>query len=259
MEEYLEFAINIANYAGEIMKKYFFDNNLFIEYKSDYTPVTIADKQINDYLITEVNKKYPSHTVLGEEKSKVTDSKYAWVCDPIDGTSMFTRHIPVSVFSLALVYDGEPILGVIYDPFLNEMYTAIKGHGAFCNGQRISVNDKEYGSLGCTIDYCMWNRAKYDTLQIIKDIRNEVKTCQIGSVAHACMLVASGKISGEIFPGTAHGNCDLAASKIIVEEAGGLVTDFHGHEQRYDQDIDGAIATNKKVHPKLLAKVKRNI
>ena len=255
MNEYLDFAIDIANYAGRVMKKYFFDDNLDIEYKSDNTPVTLADKTINSYLIEKVKEKYPTHGVCGEEEKYNEDREYLWVCDPLDGTSMFTRHIPVSVFSLALVIDGNPVVGVVYDPYLDEMYTAIKGQGAFCNNKRISVDNKKYGDIGCTIDLCMWNGSKYDTLEVLKQIRKEVKLSQIGSVARACMAVASGKISGEIFPGTSHCNCDIAASKLIVEEAGGMVTDFHGNNQRYDVDIDGAILTNGKIHDTVLKKV----
>jgi fructose-1,6-bisphosphatase/inositol monophosphatase family enzyme len=170
---------------------------------------------------------------------------------------MFTRHLPVSVFSLALVVDGEPMVGVVYDPFLDEMYTAIKGQGAYCNDKKISVNNKKMGELGCSVDYCMWGSAKYDTLEIIKEIRNVVKTGSTGSVAHGCMLVATGRVSGEIFPGTSHGECDIAASKLIVEEAGGVTSNFHGENQRYDEDIDGFIAANKEVYDELILKMRR--
>lgn len=251
MEEYLSFAKEIAYYAGDIIKKYFY-KEMDIEYKEDKTPVTIADKLINNYLIEKVKESYPMHSVDGEEAKLKNKSKYVWVCDPIDGTSMFTRHIPVAVFSLALVYDGSPIVAAVYDPFLDEMYTAIKDKGARCNNKPIHVNNKKYGSLGSSIDYCMWNGAKYDILEILKEIRKDFKTSCLGSVAHASMLVANGRISGEIFPGTKHANCDLAASALIVEEAGGIVTNFKGEKQRYDTDLDGAVITNGVIHKKLI-------
>ena len=251
-EEYLEFAKDIAKYAGKIMKDYFYNKNINIIFKNDKTPVTEADKMINNYLIDKVKEKYSNHSVDGEEEKYLINSKYVWVCDPIDGTSMFTYHIPVSVFSLALVFDGQPIIGVVYDPFLDEMYTAIKGNGAYCNDKKISVNNKKFGELGCAIDYCTWYSAKYDTLKIAEEIRKDVHISQIGTVAHGCMMVATGRISGEIFPGIDHGHCDMAASKLIVEEAGGKVTNFHNQEQRYDRDIDGAIITNGVIHEDLI-------
>jgi fructose-1,6-bisphosphatase/inositol monophosphatase family enzyme len=126
MEEYLEFAKRIAYHAGEVIKDYFYKDQQ-IEFKEDRTPVTVADKMINAYLIEEVKKEYPTFKVIGEELSLNNDSDYAWVCDPIDGTSMFTRYLPVSVLSLALVHDGDVIVGIVYDAVLHEMYTAIKG------------------------------------------------------------------------------------------------------------------------------------
>ena len=97
---------------------------------------------------------------------------------------------------------------------------------------------------------------KYDTLELIKDIRHNVKTSSMGSVAHACMLLASGVINGVIFPGTQHAECDTAASKLIVEEAGGITCNFKGNNQRYDEDLDGFIATNKEMHEELMNKIK---
>ena len=256
MEEYLDFAKKIAKFAGNVMNEYFHKEK-GVEFKEDKTPVTLVDKTINDHLIEEVKKNYPTHSVEGEENSYKNNSSYVWVCDPLDGTNMFTRGVPVSVFSLALVVDGEPMVGVVYDPFLDEMYTAIKGHGAFCNDKPIKVNNLKLGDLGCSVDYSMWDKAKYDTLEIVKEIRSLCRTCSTGSVAHACMLVAKGSISAQIFPGTTHGHCDIAASKLIVEEAGGKTSSFLGEEQRYDKDIDGMIATNGVMHDDLIMRLRR--
>ena len=139
MEEYLEFAKQIAMKAGQIMLKYFKDDN-GANYKFDQTIVTKADIEINHYLIQQVKETYPTHTVDGEEE-QFGKSKYVWVCDPVDGTAMYARHIPVAVFSLALVIDGVPNVGVVYDPFTDNLYTAIKGKGALKNGMKIQVND----------------------------------------------------------------------------------------------------------------------
>ena len=101
LEVYLDFAKDIAKYAGEVMMKYFTQNN-GASYKGDKTIVTLADTEINSYLIKQVKEKYPSHSVDGEEE-QFGKSDYVWVCDPVDGTAMYARHIPVAVFSLALV------------------------------------------------------------------------------------------------------------------------------------------------------------
>ena len=120
MNEYLEFAQKIALEAGNIMKKYFSKKDIS-SYKGDKTIVTLADKEINALLIKRVKEKFPEHSVDGEEE-QFGRSKYVWVCDPIDGTAMYARDIPVAVFSLALVIDGVSTVGVIYDPFTENLY-----------------------------------------------------------------------------------------------------------------------------------------
>ena len=139
MKEYLEFAKEIAKEARSIIKKYFNEDNNS-NYKGDKTIVTKADIEINDLLIEKVKEKYPEHSVDGEE-NQFGKSKYVWVCDPIDGTAMYARHIPTAVFSLALVVDGVSTVGVVYDVFTDSLYTAIKGEGAYCNSKKISVSN----------------------------------------------------------------------------------------------------------------------
>lgn len=258
MQEYLDFAIEIAKYAGNKIKDNFSSINN-ISYKKDRTPVTEVDKNINHYLIKKVNEKYPDHSVVGEEEVSSNISNYVWVCDPIDGTGMFTNSIPVCVFSLALVKDGKVQVGVVYDPFLEKMYTAIRGMGAYCNGEKIHVNDKHVGDLGYRVNYEMWNNAKFDTMMIVHDMLSKVRISNIGSVARSCVAIASGDFSCDLFPGTDHGNCDIAASSLIVEEAGGKVTDFYGNTQRYDQTINGAIISNGISHDEIIEFVKKYI
>ena len=256
MEEYLTFAKSIAYKAGEIMLKYF-KEDANIEFKDDETIVTVADKMINDYLIEKVKETYPDHAVDGEEKSHGT-SKYVWVCDPIDGTAMYSKHVPVAVFSLALVIDGVPELGVVYDPFTDSLYEATKGGGAFKNGEPIHVNNMKIGDIGCYGNYDLWVNIdkEYDISKPVGELQKEVTLSKIGSTIRAAMCVASGDFAFQIFPGHIHKNCDVAASKIIVEEAGGKVTDFDGNEQRYDQSINGALITNGVVHDTILNKLK---
>lgn len=256
MEEYLEFAIEIAKVAGKEMLDHYNVNEEY-DYKEDKTVVTESDRFINHYLIEKVKEKYPTHSVMGEEESFLQDSNYVWVCDPIDGTGMFIERIPVAVFSLALVIDGTPKVGVVYDPFFDKMYTAIEGQGAYCNEERIHVNDKKLYEEGYRMNIEMWNKAEYDTLSMARDFLDKAALSQIGSVARSCMAVARGDFSCDIFPGTKHSNCDIAASCLIVKEAGGTVTNIYGEDQRYDQDIKGAIISNGVSHEEVLSVVKR--
>lgn len=254
MEEYLEFAKKIAIQAGKIMMKYFKEDN-GANYKQDNTIVTKADTEINQYLIKQVKEKYPTHSVDGEEE-QFGKSNYIWVCDPVDGTAMYARHIPVAVFSLALVISGVPYVGVVYDPFTENLYTAIKGKGAFKNDEKIHVNDISLEDIRSVSNFDIWPEAEYDIIETIKKLGKKTYFVGIGSVIRACMCVANGEFNVAIFPGTKHKNCDIAAAKIIVEEAGGRVTNLFGNEQRYDKDIKGAVISNGKVHDEVVDMLK---
>ncbi len=257
MEEYLEFAKDIAYQAGKIMLKYFNQNN-GASYKGDKTIVTLADKEINSYLIKKVKEHYPEHSVDGEEE-QFGKSNFVWVCDPVDGTAMYARHIPVAVFSLALVINGVPNVGVVYDPFTDSLYTAIKGKGAYKNNEKISVNDYTLDDMKTVCHYDLWPNADYNISKVLQELERKSYFIGIGSVIRACMCIASGDFTLAIFPGTKHKNCDIAAVKVIVEEAGGKVTDLFGNEQRYDQSIKGALISNGIVHDEVIEIIKKYI
>lgn len=257
-QEYLNFAKDIALYAGKEMMNYY-QKDIALNYKEDRTPVTEVDKKINHYLIEQVSSKYPDHSVLGEEEKFIKESDYVWVCDPIDGTGMYVNHVPVFVFSLALVYNGEPIVGVVYNPSEDKMYTAIKNEGAYCNDVKIHVNNKKLGDLGYKTNVEIFNNDIIDEVSLIKELKSTSKFSSIGSVARSSMAIAEGAFSCDIFPGTKHGNCDIAASYLIVTEAGGKVTDLYGEKQRYDKAIKGAIISNGISHEEILKIVKKYV
>lgn len=133
------FAISIAKEAGEIIRKNF-TLGMKKEWKEDQSPVTETDYRINTILIEQVQKEFPDYGVLGEEESYNEKAVNLWVCDPVDGTVPFSHGIPICTFSLALVKNGEPVLGVVYEPFMDQMYCAEKSKGAFLNGEKISVS-----------------------------------------------------------------------------------------------------------------------
>ena len=252
--EFLEFAKEIAEYAGNVMLKYI-DKDKDASYKEDETIVTRADKEINDYLIERVKRVYPNHAVDGEE-SQFGESEYVWVCDPVDGTAMYARGIRTATFSLALTFNGEPIVAVVNDVFSNKLYTAEKGKGSYCNGEVISVNNlpiKDKRSIG---HYDMFPGSSFNLYPVISELGKDIYLVSIGSVVRACMEVANGGFNFAIFPGTLHKNCDIAASYLIVTEAGGIVMDFDGNHQRYDRSINGAIVSNKVVYNEVLELVK---
>lgn len=254
--EYLEFAKSLALEAGEIMRKYFMVNT--VEWKSDNTPITLADTEINALVIERVRQVYPDHTVLGEEGSAIKDSNFAWICDPVDGTLPYSHGLPIASFSLALCDDGEPIVGVVYDPFLDRLFYAQKGGGAFSNNRLLRVSDKGLDRAVVNIEGLgglAINQAVSLT-NVFRDdlIEKGVKTVQLWSSILPSVLVASGEFAAVIMNGSTIQ--DGAAVKIIVEEAGGRVTDIHGNDQRYDELSKGFIASNGIVHDELVKMIK---
>jgi fructose-1,6-bisphosphatase/inositol monophosphatase family enzyme len=253
--KYLEFAKAIANRAGEIMRSYYRSNQQ-VEMKADDSPVTAADKAINSLLIEEIKKQFPEHGVLGEEESWQSEKETLWVCDPIDGTKAFILQIPVSMFSLALVIDGVPVLAVAYNPFTNELFSAVKNEGAFLNDVAIHVSKRKWGQ-GTKLAKSDSERAPkhlLGDLSVVDSLKAEnvsTNSCP-GAVFRGCN-VAAGSFDGGVFYGdTAH---DIAAVKLIIEEAGGKVTAMNGDEQSYNTAINGAVFTNGLIHEQLVQKL----
>ena len=258
MNDKLEFAKSVAKEAGDIMLHYF-NNGMASHYKGDNTIVTQADEEINQLVIDRVQEQYPEHGVWGEENSFNNDKKELWVCDPVDGTAMFARNIPTAVFSLAYVVDGEPLIGVVFDPFTNRLYTAVKGEGAFCNDESLHVNDYKFGDKQEVSNFDLWPEAELKLAPMLERLNKRSSYfIGLGSVINACMQVARGAFVSATFAGTKGKNVDIAAAKVIVEEAGGKVTNILGEDQRYDRDIYGAIISNGKVHDVIVEAFKKD-
>lgn len=249
---YKKFAIDLAKQAGEIIRKNF-KLGMEKQLKADSTPVTEADLAINKLVLESIRKVFPGHGILSEEGSDLKDNaEFVWVCDPIDGTIPFSHGIPTCAFSLALTKNGKSILGVVNQPFSDRLFSAELGKGTFLNNQPVKVSGHDTFK-GAIIGYEFWKAAKYAELAatyqdfIAKDIGDLLN---LGSVVHAGALVSCGAVDACMYP---HINAhDVAAIKILVEEAGGKATDLFGNEQRYDQPIKGFVASNKILHGRIL-------
>lgn len=247
----LEFAKSMAHDAGEVMEKYYrIDQG--VEIKSDSTPVTIADTEINNLLIERVKMEFPEYGVLGEEASWNEDRETLWVCDPIDGTPAFIYHVPTFMFSLALVVNGEPVLGLAFNAMTGDTYRATKGAGAFLNDKTINTSTRKWndearlaGSSDGAVDGMSSAAALRE--QGIKVVNS------FGAVFKGC-LIAEGSLDGRVF--IHNGAHDIAAIKLLIEEAGGKVTSLDGNEQRYDRRINGAVMSNGLIHDELLQLVR---
>lgn len=251
-EKELAFAKKMAHEAGEVMRKYYRIDQQ-VEFKSDHehSPVTIADTEINDLLIRRVQELFPDDGVLGEEASWNPDRDRVWVCDPIDGTSAYIIKMPMSMFSLALVVGGQPVVAVAYNPWIDDMYTAVVDQGAYRNEAPIHVSSKGWGE-GTHITGTR-GRIYRGVKEHLTNVPNVYAYDVLGGVFKGC-LVAEGAVEAWVFEH--EGAHDVAATKLIVKEAGGKVTDIDGNEQRYDKPINGALLTNGHVHDELLNIIK---
>jgi fructose-1,6-bisphosphatase/inositol monophosphatase family enzyme len=257
MEEYLEFAKNLAKEAEQIALKHF-GFEIESTWKGDNTPLTKADGDINNLVIERVSAAYPTHSICGEERSDMKEgSKFIWVCDPIDGTMPFSNGLPIFTFSLALVdqANGQPVLGLVNDPVMKNMYWAYKGGGAYRNGKKIEVSkaDSLYNTYVSTD--ASGKDVGFSNLPLLKLLSEQkCKVMKLLSIIYGGVQVANGKFAGTVFYGVS--GHDAAALKIIIEEAGGKVTDLNGDERRYDQNGLGFVASNKILHAQLLDCVK---
>lgn len=227
----------------------YFDGDQQVELKSDNSPVTIADKKINTMVISEL-KKHFDDTVIGEEESSGEyGMERQWFCDPIDGTIAFITGIPTAMFSLALVEGGRPMMGVVYDPFLDKMYEAVNGNGAYCNGKQVHVSNKTIAA-GVVAISAGTAKIRYPHIEYLLDKKIKVRPLANGAVCKSC-LVARGKIEGYIE--TAVNAHDMAAVDLILKESGGMVTSLDGSILNYQKPFKGAIVSNGIIHNELVA------
>lgn len=254
--DYKTVALKLKDEAGKIMLQNF-RLNMKKEWKHDHSPVTETDTAINEIVLKTIKENFPTHSILSEEGNDFTEeSEYVWVCDPVDGTHTFSHGIPCFAFALALVHKGEPILGLIYDPVLDRTFFAEKGKGATLNDEIIHVSNSI--SLGRTIVGLGKWEGVCNLFPVGKELRNRNVRLVTGlSISYMGALVAAGELSATLYGSTSSHDC--VAVKIIVEEAGGKVTDLFGGSGRGDHDVRGQLVTNGLVHDEILDIIKNSI
>jgi fructose-1,6-bisphosphatase/inositol monophosphatase family enzyme len=198
--------------------------------KSDNSPVTIYDVKVEQSLKDQLSEAFPDMGFEGEETGKSGDAETYWLVDPIDGTSSFIRGLPFSTNMAALVHDGEVIAAVVYD-FVNDvLYTALKGKGAFKNGEPIYVNTaREQGNL---FIYSM-TRMKFGHIQEALGALRMRTMLPLGASGHEYMMLAEGKIDGIVNLIKGKGLHDNAPGVLICEEAGAVLLPYDDEKGVY--------------------------
>ena len=240
----------IAREAGGLLMGYF-RRHVTVEYKGDADLVTIADRTSESLIRERIKSRWPGHDILGEEEGLVdTGSEYRWYVDPLDGTTNFAHGFPVFCVSMALEHKGTRIAGVVYDPTRDEMFAARMGGGAFLNNQRIQISrvSKLSESLVAT-GFPSHKRHKNPNIFFYHQISLRTHGVRrAGSAALDLCYVASGRF--EAFWEFNLNPWDTAAGVLIVEEAGGKVTDFSGDV--FQLNSRETVASNGFVHEALL-------
>ncbi|HKD15159.1 MAG TPA: inositol monophosphatase family protein [Candidatus Angelobacter sp.] len=252
-QDYLTPIQELAREAGSVLMSYF--GKVSVEYKGDVDLVTEADRSSEKLIVERIRKLWPSHDLMGEEGSRIeTGSDFRWYIDPLDGTTNFAHGYPVFCISIALEHKGERIAGVLYDPCRNEMFAAEKGAGARLNGRPIQVSKvtRLAESLVGT-GFPSHKRHKNPNIHFYHQITlRSHGVRRAGSAALDLCCVACGRY--DAFWEFNLNPWDTAAGVLLVQEAGGRVTNFT--DGPFEISSREVLATNSLVHDELLAEFK---
>lgn len=251
MHETVAAAIQAAQAAGEIAMKYY-RGAFEVTIKADRTPVTQADREAEQAIKTVLRRAFPDHGFLGEELGEEGPRDRRWIIDPIDGTRNFIRRVPIWAVLIGLEEAGEVTAGVVFNPASGELFWARKGDGAWADRERLRVSD--CAALGdATLLHADLHLLRAAGLwgSFVRMIDACGRTRGFGDY-YGYGLVASGK--AEIYLETDLKPWDVAPVKILVEEAGGRLTDFSGRPTIYGGSV---LATNGRLHEQALALLRR--
>jgi myo-inositol-1(or 4)-monophosphatase len=250
-KSYLEAAVEIAQEAGKILCEEF-ERPLQISYKGEADLVTQADRRSEQAIVAKLAKYFPDHAIVAEEgtrRESAAGSEFRWHVDPLDGTTNFAHGYPCFAVSIALSQAGRGLAGVVFNPIYNELYTAARGEGAHLNGRKLQVSGVKTlaTSLLCT-GFPTHKRHSNPNIHYYWDFTlRSHGVRRDGSAALDLACVAGGRFDG--FWEFGLNKWDTAAGALLVEEAGGKVTDFSG--EPYQLGAPTILATNGLIHEEM--------
>ena len=246
IRDFLDFAVDTALEAGKITMEYFL-GSIDVDIKIDDTPVTQADRIAEEYIRGCIENTYPSHSILGEEAGeRERGADYRWIIDPIDGTQSFIRGVPLYTVLIALEVKGEPLVGVIHNPPLQETVSGAIGVGCFYNGTpcQVSSTSKLEKAWVQVTDYADLVRRRPSFAQ---RLMQSSYSCRTWGDAYGYLLVATGRADVMIDP--IMKIWDIAPLKPIITEAGGVFTDLDGNPNALGES---SIACNEILHKQIM-------
>jgi len=245
-----DFALDLAKKVGKIIKENF-RGKLDIELKGKRDLVTNVDKYIDNFVRESILKAYPSHGIISEENLDINAySNKKFVIDPLDGTTNFVKGYPLVAVSIAYMEDNITKFGVVYNPILEELFVAEKGKGATLNGSKISVSKTRSLEDALVTTGFVYKERTEKTISNFKKVLDSVLSVRCdGSAALDLAHVAQGILDGYYQKGIHI--WDILAGSLIVEEAGGIVSDFYNNsDYAFKNEI---LATNGLIHNDLQA------
>jgi len=248
LRAYLDFAIETAFLAGRLTLGYF-QTDLRPDYKSDHTPVTLADRQAEELIRARIAKQFPAHAIVGEEFG-ATDSGHAthrWIIDPIDGTKSFARGVPLYAVLLGLEIEGQVQVGVAYCPAMNDLVAAATGEGCWWNGRRAHVSAVTELKNAYLLHADAGNFDKHQRASEFARLRAATYARAGGGDAYGYMLVATGR--AEVMLDPIMSVWDNGPFPPILREAGGYFGDWQGNATIYGNE---ALATTQDLLPEVL-------
>lgn len=246
------FAVDVAREAGALIRDSF-GSLQAMDFKGAVNPVTAVDRRVEGLILERLQESYGEHHILAEEEGgdSLHTSAPLWLIDPIDGTNNFAHGFPHIGLSMALLVDGDPRVGVIYDPLRDELFTAIRGGGSTLNGDTIHVSEvKSLAEAFLSTGFPYERRVLEDnnTRRLDHFLRRSLAVRRAGAAVLDLAYVACGRLDGHWEPGLKP--WDVGAGILLVEEAGGEVTDFKG--ERLPISGDAIVASNGHIHAAML-------
>jgi len=252
MKDFKECAIEIAREAGIFLKNKLYSEHT-IDYKGEINLVTEADKISEKMITSKITTLFPDHDILAEESTTIDrGSDFRWIIDPLDGTTNYAHGYPYFCVSIALERLDTMIVGIVYDPMLDEMFVAEKGKGAFVNEREIHVSNtreviKSLLATGFPYDI---REDSHNNLNYFNEMILQAQAIRrAGSAALDLAYVAAGRFDG--FWELKLNPWDIAAGWLLVEEAGGIVTDMGG--KNYFIESPSILASNGRIHAEMMA------
>ena len=235
-------------------------HKLKVEKKGSTDYVTEVDRRVEQIIFEDIKSYYPEHNFLGEESGEeINNSNVTWILDPIDGTTNFINGFPHYCVSLCASVDGVPTHGIIIDPTRREEFSASKGKGAQLNGERIRVSDQKNltdALLSCSSRSTPEQNYKYNLLGTFMELyKNEITIRRTGCSALDLAYIAAGRLDG--FWGNGLKPWDVAAGIVIAEEAGALLSDFHGNPKYHGSE--NIVCCSPKCFKPILQAVESNL